>query len=60
MIQEKTKTTAVLIAVAAVESVLLMPHFARIAVTPSKKAEPQANKTHIRTSCIRMLHFSIG
>ena len=34
-------------AVATVESVLRMPHLARMAVMPAKKAEPKANKIHI-------------
>ena len=36
-------------AVATVESVSLMPHFASIAVSPANTAEPQANKSHIYT-----------
>ena len=45
--QEKSSTTMVRTAVATVESVLRMPHLARIAVMPAKKAEPKANKIHI-------------
>ena len=40
--QAKMRTTIVRIAVATVESVSLIPHFASIAVTPAKKAEPNA------------------
>ena len=36
-------------AVAAVESVFLIPHFASIAVIPAKNAEPNANHIHIIT-----------
>lgn len=35
-------------AVATVESVFSIPHFARIDVSPEKKAEPNANISHIR------------
>lgn len=48
--QEKTRTTTVRTAVATVESVFRMPHFARIAVIPEKNAEPTAYKTHIINS----------
>ena len=34
-------------AVATFESVCLIPHFARIDVTPAKKAEPNAYKIHM-------------
>lgn len=47
IIHEKISTTIVLIAVATVESVFFIPHFARIAVSPAKIAEPNANTTHI-------------
>ena len=40
MIQEKISTIMVRIAVATVESVFRIPHFARIDVTPAKNAEP--------------------
>ena len=42
-----TSTTTVLVAVARLESVCFMPHFARTEVMPAKKAEPKANKIHI-------------
>ena len=45
--QEKARTTIVRTAVAAVESELLIPHLARIAVIPAKNAEPKANIIHI-------------
>ena len=45
--QEKARTTRVRTAVATVESVCRIPHFANMAVTPAKKAEPNANKTHM-------------
>ena len=50
MIHEKINTTIVRIAVAASESVFLIPHFARIAVNPAKTAEPNANTIHINSS----------
>ena len=50
MSQEKSSTTMVRMAVAASEAVFLMPHFARIAVSPAKSAEPQAYTIHIFNS----------
>ena len=47
IIHEKKRMIMVRTAVAAVESVFLMPIFARIDVTPAKKAEPNANAIHI-------------
>ena len=47
IIHAKISTTIVLIAVATSESVLLIPHFARIEVIPAKKAEPTAKPNHI-------------
>ena len=47
MIQEKIKTTTVRIAVATSESVLRIPHFAKIAVTPAKNADNPAIIIHI-------------
>lgn len=44
---EKARTTMVLIAVATLESMFLIPHFAKIAVKPAKTAEPNANAIHI-------------
>lgn len=44
---EKIRTTKVRIAVATVESVSLIPHFASIVDNPAKKAEPKANNNHI-------------
>jgi len=35
------------IAVATSESVFLIPHLAKMAVTPAKNAEPNANNTHM-------------
>ena len=49
MTSDIISTTIVRIAVATVESVFLIPHFARIAVAPAKSAEPSANNTHIRS-----------
>ena len=40
--QENTSTTQVRTAVATVESVRRIPHLARMAVMPAKKAEPNA------------------
>ena len=58
-IHAKTRTTTVRTAVATVESVFLIPHFARIDVTPAKKAEPAAYRSHILHSffpkCILLL-----
>ena len=45
---EKASTTTVLIAVATVESVFLIPHFARIEVSPAKRADAKAKKIHIQ------------
>jgi PBP1b-binding outer membrane lipoprotein LpoB len=45
--QENRKTTIVLIAVAMVESVFLIPHFASIEVKDANTAESIANNTHI-------------
>jgi len=39
---EKINTTIVRTAVATVEFVFLIPHFARMEVTPAKNAEPNA------------------
>ena len=44
---ENTSTTAVRIAVATVESVLRIPHFARMDVTPAKSADKNAKAIHI-------------
>ena len=44
IIHEKKSTTIVLIAVATVESVFLIPHFARIEVTPAKIADKTAKE----------------
>ena len=40
----------VLIAVAASESVFLIAHFARIVVTPTNSAEPNAKRIHMRNT----------
>lgn len=40
----------VLIAVAASESVFLIPHFARIVVSPANSAEPNAKRIHMRNT----------
>lgn len=47
MTQEKIRTMIVRMAVATVESVFLIPHFARIDVRPAKNAEPKAQGIHI-------------
>lgn len=47
IIHEKISTTSVRIAVARSESVFLIPHFARIEVSPAKKAEKTAAIIHI-------------
>lgn len=44
---ENINTTIVRSAVATVESVFLIPHFAKIEVIPANKAEPNANTIHI-------------
>ena len=44
---EKISTTIVRIAVAASESVFLIPHFARTEVRPANSAEPNAKSIHI-------------
>lgn len=44
---ENISTIIVRTAVAASESVFLIPHFVRIAVMPAKNAEPKANSIHI-------------
>lgn len=41
-------TAMVRSAVATVESVLRIPHFARIEVNPAKNADPAANTSHIK------------
>ena len=43
-------------AVATVESVFRMPHFAKIAVIPAKKAEPIASKTHMQLPPFKLLY----
>ena len=67
MIQEKTNTTIVRMAVAASESIFRIPHFARIDVNPAKTAEPNANKIHITSSplsaavvysCLFIIHLN--
>ena len=55
MTQENASTMMVRSAVATVESVLRMPHLARMEVTPAKKAEPNASTTHMM---IHLLDFS--
>ena len=50
IIMDMISTTIVRTAVATVESVLRIPHFASIAVIPAKNAEPAANKSHICNS----------
>ena len=47
--QEKASTITVRIAVATVESVRRMPHFAKTAVSPAKNAEANAKSIHIKT-----------
>ena len=46
--QENSSTTMVRMAVATSESVLRMPHFARMEVTPAKNAEANAYAIHIQ------------
>ena len=48
MIHAKINTMIVRIAVATVESVLRMPHFARMDVRPANSAEPTAYNNHIQ------------
>ena len=55
IIQEKNKTTIVLRAVATLESVCLMPHLAKIAVSPANKAEPNAKIIHICSSSLQII-----
>ena len=50
MIHENNSTMIVRMAVATLESVFLMPHFARIDVTPAKNADRNANRIHIASS----------
>ena len=52
MTQASIRTTMVRIAVATVESVCRMPHFASMAVTPAKKAEPAAKRSHISSHLV--------
>jgi hypothetical protein len=47
IIHENARTTIVLSAVAKSESVFLIPHFARIDVSPAKNAENIAEINHI-------------
>ena len=42
-------------AVATVESVFLIPHFAKIDVTPAKNADPAAYKSHIQIPSLLVL-----
>lgn len=48
MIHENSRITIVRIAVATSESVFLIPHFARIDVSPAKKADSIAIISHIK------------
>ncbi len=48
--QENASTITVRMAVATVESVRRTPHFARMAVSPAKRAEPNAKNIHIKKS----------
>ena len=50
MAQEKISTTMVRMAVATVESVLRMPHLAKMEVRPANSAEPTANISHMISS----------
>ncbi len=54
MIQENTSTTAVRSAVMTSESMDLVPHFARIAVSPAKRAERTAIMSHIDSSFLQI------
>ena len=47
MIHEKISTIMVRIAVAVLESVFLIPHFASMEVSPANRADPNANRIHI-------------
>ncbi len=53
---EKISTTMVRIAVAASESVFLIPHFARTDVRPAKRAEPNAKSIHIMFALLSIYH----
>lgn len=53
--QEKKNTTMVRTAVARVESVWRMPHFAKMAVIPAKNAEPNEKKIHINASSLVLI-----
>ena len=60
MIQAKTSTTQVRSAVATSESVLLIPHFARIDTIPAKKADANAagiqdKETSFPEQCLRLI-----
>lgn len=50
-------TIIVRIAVATLESVFLIPHFARIDVNPAKTAEPNAYKIHVVTDLLSMYYL---
>jgi hypothetical protein len=57
MIQENARTTMVRIAVARSESVFLIPHFARIDVSPAKTAERIAKVSQIILSPLMVYFF---
>ena len=48
--QDMTSTTPVRMAVATVESVLRMPHLAKMEVRPANSADPTANISHMISS----------
>ena len=60
IIQAKTSTTQVRSAVATSESVVLIPHFARIEVVPAKKADANAariqdKETSFHEQCLHLI-----
>ena len=57
MTKDMRSTIIVRIAVATVESVFLIPHFARMEVAPANSAEPPAKSTHI---LFRLRQFSLS
>ena len=58
MSHENASTTMVRIAVATFESVVRIPHLARMAVSPEKSADPAANASHILVTSVYGSHYS--
>lgn len=58
--QEKASTIMVRTAVATVESVVRMPHFAKMAVSPAKTAEPKAKSIHMFLSHFLSQHTHLA